>query len=400
MATVKPVLWKHQQNNDGTYTLKIKVTKNRKTRYFPTDIKIADSFWDGNKIKSHQHKTQLNNKLNKLVADAQSKVIKWETENQLITVNEIMEKLKSKVQSTSFISYAESCKNELLERGQIRTHNRYKTIINKLKNYLNNRDLLFSEFTVSFLNKYETYLISIGNKTNTIHTNIKTLRAILYKAIQEGIYPQESNPFFTFKLKKEKTEKPKLSIEQFNKIKALEIEENTLLWHVKNYFVFATYTAGIRIGDLMQLKVKDVNDGRLSYQMDKTGTYKEIALIPQAIEILNLYDFESKPLKAYLFPILKGISDKTPMTETYRLISSKTALINKYLKKLAVQAAIPINLTFHVSRHTWSEIARKKGMNLYDISKALGHSSLSITENYLKELDTTSLDKQMQNLFE
>jgi len=39
-------------------------------------------------------------------------------------------------------------------------------------------------------------------------------------------------------------------------------------------------------------------------------------------------------------------------------------------------------------------------MNLYDISKALGHSSLSITENYLKELDTTSLDKQMQNLFE
>lgn len=400
MATIKPILWTHQLNKDGTYTLKIKITKNRKTRYYPTDIKITENVWDGKKIKAHKQKTQLNNKLNKQLADVQSKVIKWETENQLITINEIMERLKSNLRSASFIDYAENCKRELLERGQIRTHKRYKTIIKKLRTYLNNRDLSFSEFTVSFLNKYETHLISIGNRTNTIHTNIKTLRTILYKAIQEGIFPQESNPFFTFKLKKEKTEKPKLSMEQFNQIKALEIEENTLLWHVKNYFLFATYTAGIRIGDLMQLKVKNVNDGRLSYQMDKTGTYKEIAMIPQAIEILNLYNFDSKPFEAYLFPILEGVNDKTPMADTYRLISSKTALINKYLKKLAAQAAIPVNLTFHVSRHTWSEIARKKGMNLYDISKALGHSSLSITENYLKDLDTTSLDKQMQNLFE
>jgi len=311
-----------------------------------------------------------------------------------------MERLKNNVQSASFIVYSESRIKDLEERGQIRTSRRYKTVINKLRSYLNNKDLLFSEFTVSFLNKYETHLISIGNRTNTIHTNLKTLRAILYKAIQEGIYPQEKNPFFSFKLKTEKTHKPKLTIEQFNQILALEIEENSLLWNVRNYFVFATYTAGIRIGDLMQLKVKNVNDGRLSYQMNKTGTYKEIALIPQAIAILNHYDFERKPLEAYLFPILTGVSAKTEISVRYNHITVKTAFINKHLKKIAAMAEIPINLTFHISRHTWSEIARKKGMNLYDISKALGHSSLSITESYLKDLDTTSLDKQMQNLFE
>jgi len=168
----------------------------------------------------------------------------------------------------------------------------------------------------------------------------------------------------------------------------------------RNYFLFATYTAGIRIGDLMQLKVKNVNGGRLSYQMDKTGTYKEINLIPQAKEILSHYDFERKSSEAFLFPILTGVSSKTELSKRYSLINVKTRLINEHLKKIAALAAIPINLTFHISRHTWSEMARKKGMNLYDISKALGHSSLSVTENYLKELDTTSLDKQMQNLFE
>jgi len=56
MAIIKPVLWKHQLNKDGTCTLKIKITKNRKTRYYPTDIKITESAWDGNKIKTQNRK--------------------------------------------------------------------------------------------------------------------------------------------------------------------------------------------------------------------------------------------------------------------------------------------------------------------------------------------------------
>ena len=45
-------------------------------------------------------------------------------------------------------------------------------------------------------------------------------------------------------------------------------------------------------------------------------------------------------------------------------------------------------------------MARKKGMKLYDISKALGHSSLSITESDLENFDDDSLDNAMENLFD
>lgn len=50
---------------------------------------------------------------------------------------------------------------------------------------------------------YETYKNHIFENTNdTIHTNLKTLRAILYVATKEDRFPQEKNPFFRFKLKK------------------------------------------------------------------------------------------------------------------------------------------------------------------------------------------------------
>jgi len=43
-----------QLNEDGTYILKIKITKNHKTRYYPADIKITESVCGGKKIKSHK----------------------------------------------------------------------------------------------------------------------------------------------------------------------------------------------------------------------------------------------------------------------------------------------------------------------------------------------------------
>jgi len=50
---------------------------------------------------------------------------------------------------------------------------------------------------------------------------------------------------------------------------------------------------------------------------------------------------------------------------------------------LAVLANINKRISTHVARHSFAEIARQKTKNdIYAISKALGHSNISITENY------------------
>lgn len=55
---------------------------------------------------------------------------------------------------------------------------------------------------------------------------------------------------------------------------------------------------------------------------------------------------------------------------------------------------------FHQSRHSFANIARQKKANVYDISKALGHTSLKITETYLSKFDTTSQDETMKQVFD
>jgi site-specific recombinase XerD len=81
-------------------------------------------------------------------------------------------------------------------------------------------------------------------------------------------------------------------------------------------------------------------------------------------------------------------------------VNSKNSLLNKYLNILANMAGITKKVSMHIARHSFANIARQKKANVYDISKALGHSSLKITETYLSKFDTTSQDATMKQVFE
>ena len=55
---------------------------------------------------------------------------------------------------------------------------------------------------------------------------------------------------------------------------------------------------------------------------------------------------------------------------------------------------------FHIARHSFANIARQKNANVYDISNALGHSDIKITETYLSQFDYQSQDKTMAMVFD
>ena len=201
-------------------------------------------------------------------------------------------------------------------------------------------------------------------------------------------------------------------------VKALELEEGSLLWHTRNCFMLAFYCAGMRAGDLIQLRGTNVvyeNGGwRISYRMDKTATAKEILLLPEALEIITEYiDLQNRTSK-YIFPLLdnnapyaKAVTWESKEQLPYEIkkmllqhTNSKNSLLNKYLGKLAAMAGIEKKVSMHIARHSFANIARQKKANVYDISKALGHSSLKITESYLSKFDTTSQDATMKQVFQ
>jgi integrase len=158
----------------------------------------------------------------------------------------------------------------------------------------------------------------------------------------------------------------------------------------------------------MKLKRKDIyisnEEIRLRYLMNKTRKntkpkWKNIKQLPQAIEILERYNFRDKDPEEYLFPILDTTKNLQDPLIFDRDKQSKTAMMNRDLDDIAGLADIEENVTTHIARHSFANFARKKGMSLYSISKALAHSNLKTTEQYLKSFDEEMLDNEMEKLF-
>ena len=85
--------------------------------------------------------------------------------------------------------------------------------------------------------------------------------------------------------------------------------------------------------------------------------------------------------------------------EIQQRISSLNANVNRNLKQIGTLIDLSFPLSFHISRHSFADFARRKGMDLYSISKALGHSDLKTTQTYLAGFDQESVDGALSALF-
>ena len=402
MASVKLVLYYNDSKEKTFKNLFIRITHNRKPKYISMGIKVnPEKDWDPKSLrvkKSFPNSAKVNHYIAKKLAEAEAFALDLDSNAKTLTSQRVKNEVMGKPPE-DFFSFADTLIHRLDQADKERTLIRYKSIVSKLRTYQNGKPFSLNDFTVPFLHDYEAYLKSIGNEVNTIHTNLKTLRAILYIAIREDRFPQEKNPFFKFKLKKAPVKKERLDEEEIEKISTIDLKPGINLYHTRNAFLFSFYCAGIRVGDLVSLKWENVNGG-LNYKMSKTNQYRRLKIVRKAQEILDIYKSEHNKPTDFIFPFLDNAVDYSNNKFLMQQIGSKTSIINRKLKELAKKTEIHKKITSHTARHTFADLARKKGMKLYDISKALGHSSLKITEQYLSNFDDNSLDDAMDKLFD
>lgn len=380
---------------DNTCGILLRITENRKYKRFSTGVFVLAK--DFNKKaeagkwirRSNPEYQKLNERLKTKIKEAEEAETKLSKNNQVATAKNIISEVKHKT-TGSFIKYYEEKLEQYKQTKSAGTYKHMKSKLNNLK--LFQEEITFPELSVSFLNKYQAHLIKNELNENSVTSNLRAIRTILYEAFKEDTY-EGKNPFLKLKLREIKANKEKLSLDEIKKIEALELEENTQLWHVKNYFLFAFYEAGIRIGDFMQLQWKNIDKDKLSYTMDKTSEAHEVIIKPKAKKILELYKKPTSKPNDYIFPILDNQLQKADNITLNNAISSKNAVINKALKRIAIKAKIKLNLTFHISRHSFADILRHQKVNIYDIKDLLGHSDIKITQKYLKSMDRESANE-------
>ena len=82
------------------------------------------------------------------------------------------------------------------------------------------------------------------------------------------------------------------------------------------------------------------------------------------------------------FPEAEKIAEKY----NYELPKLSNQKYNDYLKILAAGVKIKKNLTTHVARHTFATYLLNKGIPIETVSRAMGHSSIKMTQHYAKLL--------------
>jgi len=344
---------------------------------------------------SHPDHVIINNYLQEKIHQAKEIVTQLEKEGKAITSQIIRSKLLQPKTYDLFV-FGENFKSVLLKSGHAGNYKKYRTILISLKNFIKRDELFFDEIDLDFLARYQIFLKEEGLEQNTIHAYVGRIRSLFNKAIQSGIIDSGTTPFTNYKIKQGKVSKDRLTFEEIRRIEDLSLEENCLIWHVRNLFLFSFYNAGIRISDILLMSWDNIREGRLIYKMYKTAKPHTLNLLDKPLAILKLYKGRNN---TFIFPFLSDRYDYSDPMFLHNQIVSKTALVNKYLKDIAKKTGINKKITTHTARHSFADIARQKTDNIYNLSKTLGHSSLKVTEAYLSSFDEKAVDDTLDCVF-
>lgn len=130
------------------------------------------------------------------------------------------------------------------------------------------------------------------------------------------------------------------------------------------------YSAGLRISELINLRIKDIDSNRMQIRVVQAKGKKDryTLLSTKTLEVLRKYFLEYKPTE-WIFEGTKG--------EQYARRS-----IQEILKKSVDKVGIMKRITVHTLRHSFATHLLESGTDIRYIQSLLGHSSGKTTEIY------------------
>lgn len=401
-ATISVVCYKSKTLSNGEHPLMLRISKDGKKKYQSLGISVLPRYWD---FIRNKPKPNCPNKeyIQKIILDKQTelqqRMLEFNSEQKEYTtttlLNDENKKFELKTVSQFYQELIEQCKsNDKCGNRLI-----YKSSYNSLKVFTKNQlDIPFSAIDVSWLNKYEKWLRSKGNKETTMSLMFRTLRSAYNKAIKAKCARKSDYPFDEYKINKFDTKTQKRAIAKTEVLKFTKEVDNIgkrqYVQLSKDIFIFSYLCGGINFTDIANLTKANITNGRLHYIRQKTGKLIKLGISEEAMQIIKKYESESK---GYLFPILNANIHKTPLQKQNR-IHKMLGKINKNLKLIAAQLNVDANMTTYVARHSFASVLKKSGVSIALISEALGHSDLSTTQVYLDSFDNEQIDAAMQNL--
>lgn len=267
---------------------------------------------------------------------------------------------------------------------------KHRSCLNHLKDFVNQKyrsnDITFSRINRQFIDDFDLYVKTDGGNGHNSANKILQIFKKVYRIAIDNRWTAH-NAFAGRRLIYKKVSRPYLSSIELKTLQDYEFN-NARLAQVRDCFIFSCYS-GLAYIDIYTLQRRHIefnsaiNQYFIRKNRAKTDVESIIPLFKPAREILDHYTPEwiNSPAETVLLPVISN--------QRY----------NAYLKEIAAFCGLEKILSSHVGRHSFATtVTLENGVSIESVSKMLGHSKLSQTQQYAKVTEI-KIEKDTRNLF-
>lgn len=398
-VSVLTILDTRRAKKSGLFPVKVQVVFRRKQKYYSTGKELSKEDWE----RLLKAKSRL---LTEIRTDIESSF-----SNIKQQVNELIQKGEFNIETLSFrlgkqikdvnLRSAFNLKmQELKDNEQASTYLSYQSALKSLESF-GGTNVPLDRITIDWLKRCERFFLSEGKSYSSISIYFRTLKCVLNRAVRDGILKESSFPFG-----KNKYEIPEgcgrklaLTLPEIKKVMSYQDETNDLE-EFRDLWFFSYLCNGINFMDLLFLQYSNIVNDEICFMRSKTARTakhnKEIhaTITPEMWNIIHKWGNPQLTPQTYIFKYAKGTENAF---EKIRLVRRIVTKCNRRLKKIAQNTGIA-QLTTYTARHSFATVLKRAGAKTSYISESLGHSNLTVTENYLAYFEKEERIKNAQLL--
>ena len=269
----------------------------------------------------------------------------------------------------AFITYLHNVKNT-----SNNTELSYKRDLEKVKQFMASRGIAEAkDVSAKDLSDYVKYLEDNQFAAATVSRNIASLKAFYHFMVEEGLVAEDISE----KLKAPKIEKKLPSIMSPDEVvRLLEQPSGDSPKEIRDKAMLELlYATGIRVTELITLKVSDVNM-QMNFILCKDRSKERI--IPFGAAAKNA-------LARYLDGTREAMLENKSSDVLFANCSGQPMSRQgfwKLIKYYAKRADIKADITPHTLRHSFAAHLVENGADLRSVQEMLGHSDISTTQIY------------------
>ena len=249
----------------------------------------------------------------------------------------------------------------------------YMRDLHQFEAYVDQRDLDLEQIDRNTVVEYTHYLQEKGKSAATVSRSVASLKSLFTYMVSNGL--REQNPVSNIQLEKAEKKLPQILTGKEVDLLLDQPKCTDLKGYRDKAMLELLYATGIRVSELINLNVSDVNIAGGFIKCEGSGKVRIIPLYPAAIKALADYMEQVRPkmvadvLEESLFVNVSG--ERMSRQGFWKII--------KYYQE---KAQIDKDITPHTLRHSFAAHLLENGADLRSIQEMLGHSDISSTQVY------------------